>query len=141
MYILVWKIEEQQYATRLSVIQSVLLATEVSHLPNAPQFILGAINVHGHITPVVNTRKLLNLPHKPIEVQDHFILAQVHQQQMAICVDHVRGILSCEEKDLMATQEVLPHVTNIDSVLKEEGKIILLYDFDKLIPKREIHEK
>lgn len=134
MHILVWKIEEQLYAIDLTAVDSVLLATEVTRLPNAPDFIIGAINVHGHVTPVVNMRKLLGIPEKSIEIQDHFILSRIRHNQVAIWVDNVRGIKSCSENELIPTHQVLQDLDGVEQVLKEDGKIILLYDLEKLIP-------
>lgn len=134
MNILIWVIENQQYAVDLAKIDSVLLACEVTYLPNAPDDILGAINVHGQIVPVINMRQLLGLPKKEIEIQDHFILVHVHEKQMALLVDNVKGVRPCIQKELIPAHEVLPNLEAVEHVLKENGQIVLLYNLDKLIP-------
>lgn len=134
MHILIWKIENQQYAIDLAVVDYILLAAAITRLPHAPDYILGALNVHGQVIPVINMRKLLGLPEKEIETKDYFILAHVHQKPAILWVDNVERVRLCKEKELISAQEVLPDLEAVDHVLKENGQIILLYDLEKLIP-------
>lgn len=133
-YILIWMIEDQQYAIPLTIVDSILLACAVTHLPNAPPHIIGAVNVHGQILPVLNMRQLLGLPQKEIEIQDHFILVHVHQKQMVLLVDKIKNVKFYTAQELIPAQEILPNIDAVEHVLKENGQIILLYNLDKLIP-------
>lgn len=133
-YILIWMIEDQQYAINLDCVDSILLACAVTHLPHAPDYILGAINVHGEVIPVLNLRQLLGVPQKDIEIQDHFILVHIHQKKMVLLVDKVNDVKLCMVHELVPAQEILPNIEAVEHVLKENGQIILLYNLEKLIP-------
>lgn len=134
MYILIWVIENQRYGVDLKVIDSVLLACEITHLPNVPSYVLGALNVHGDVVPVIDMRQLLGLTKKQIEIKDHFILAHVHQRQIAFLVDHVQEVKFCIKQDLLIAHEALPNLEAVDYVLKENGWMTLLYNLEKLVP-------
>lgn len=133
MYVLIWVIDNQQYAMDLLSINRILLATEITPLPNAPDHILGAINVHGKITPVVNMRILLGLPQKEIGVSDRFILCRFHQSEIALWVDSIKYVKLCIEKELISAQQLMPDLKNTEYVLKENGVITPLCDLNKLI--------
>ena len=134
MYILIWVIENQQYAIDLAAVDSVLLACEMTYLPHAPREMMGAINVHGQVVPVINMRHLLGLPEKEMVLTDHFILIHVHQKQLALLVDNVKGVKFCTQKELIPAREVLPDLEAIEHVIKENEQIVLLYNLNKLIP-------
>lgn len=133
-YVLIWTIADQQYAVNLEAVESILLACAVTHLPSAPPYIMGAINIHGQVVPVLNMRQLLGLPLKDVEIQDHFILVYIHQKRSALFVDKVKDVKFCNAEDLIPAQEILPNTDAVEHVLKENGQIILLYNLDKLIP-------
>lgn len=133
-YVLIWMIEDQRYAVHLASVDSILLACALTHLPNAPDYVCGAINVHGQVLPVLNMRQLLGLPKKELEMQDHFILVHVHQRQMALLVDQVKEVKFYSTHEFIPAQEILPNVEAVEHVLKDDGQIILLYHLERLIP-------
>lgn len=103
-------------------------------IPNAPDHFLGAINVHGEITLVINLRKLLGEPLKELEVKDQFILCNIHQHQVALWVDHVKHIKRYRKEEFIPAEQILPDFLGLEYVLKEDAQIILVYDLEKLLP-------
>lgn len=134
MHILIWKIDNQSYAIDLNVVNSVFLAAEVTPLPQAPVDVLGALNIHGQIVPVINMRKLLDVAPKEIDIKDHFILVHLRQRAWILWVDRVDRVQLCSEEELIPAHEHLPNLEAVDYVLKDGGNMILLYDLEKLIP-------
>lgn len=51
----------ERYAARLAEVEEVLEAGTLAHLPGAPRFVLGALNVSGLIVVVLDLRQLLHL--------------------------------------------------------------------------------
>ncbi len=141
MDVLIWKIENQQYAIDLAVVDYLFLAAEMTLLPHAPDDIGGVLNLHGQVIPVVNVRKCLGFSAKEIEITDHFILCHVHQNQILLWVDTVCYVKSFLEEDLIPAHQVLANFDAVEHVLKEKGEIILLYDLQKLLPSHTITVK
>lgn len=134
MDILVYSIEEQQYGLELCKINSVILAVEITPLPHAPDHSLGAINVHGQITLVLDMRKLLGWPKREVASKDQLILCNIHQKQVALWVDSVKLIKHYKEEELIPAKEIFPDLVGLQHVLKDEGLMIFLYDLEKLLP-------
>jgi len=63
----VFHLDEQQYALKVSAVERVVHAVELTLLPEAPDIVLGIINIHGKIIPVVNISRRFHLPEKDIE--------------------------------------------------------------------------
>ncbi len=55
--LVVFTVDDQQYALNLVCVERVVRAVEVTHLPQAPETVLGVINFEGQVIPVVNTRQ------------------------------------------------------------------------------------
>ncbi len=126
MQILIFHIEKQKYALDLNCVERILLAVQYTPMPSNPEYVLGAINIHGDIIPVINTRKLLGLQPKEITPSDNYILCKIHHQRMALFVDHVEMVKICEEFTRCNTPT--------QCILKEEEEITLFCDLEKLVP-------
>ena len=73
--LVVFFLNEQKYALYLPAVERVVSAIEVTPLPQAPDNVLGIINVMGKVIPVVNIRKRFGLPEREIDLSDQFIIA------------------------------------------------------------------
>ena len=63
-----FSLEGQRYALPLSVVRRVVFAVQVTLLPNAPGIVLGVVDFHGDVIPVLNVRRRFQLPERAIRV-------------------------------------------------------------------------
>lgn len=138
MNILICSIENQQYAFDLAKIERIVLAVEVTPLPNSPEYIFGAINLNGQVIPVINLRSLLGLPLKTLEIKDHFILCHAHGNKIALWVDKVKKVKTCNETELIPAKESFSELKSVEYVLKDDDEITLFYDLEKLLPSQQL---
>ena len=54
--LVVFTVDDQHYALDLVSVERVVRAVEITHLPQAPDTVMGVINFEGKVIPVVNTR-------------------------------------------------------------------------------------
>lgn len=125
--LVVFAVDDQQYALDLVSVERVVRAVEVTHLPQAPETVLGVINFEGQVIPVVNTRKRLGLPERDIELQDLFIIARENDRTLALVGDEVRPVLEMTDEQVVASEKVLPATGYVRGVAKvDEGMVIIL---------------
>ncbi len=134
MHILVCSLEGQRYGIDLGRVDRGILAVAVTSIPNSPAHVLGALNNHGEIIPVMNLRVLLGLPLRPLDANDHFILCTAHHRSVALWVDRASAVRECTREELIPAQEVIPDCQAAEYVLKENHEIVLLFDLDRLLP-------
>ena len=66
---------------------------EVTPVPEAPDAVLGVINVEGKVIPVVNSRRRLGLPERELELNDLFIIVQEGGVSLALVADEVKPVM------------------------------------------------
>jgi len=98
-HLLVLTLDEQRYALPLSAVERVVRAVAVTPLPQAPEIVLGVVNVHGQLVPVVNLRKWFHLPQRDIELSDRFIIARTRRQPVIVIADAVAGVQESDTQD------------------------------------------
>ncbi|MBI5570212.1 MAG: purine-binding chemotaxis protein CheW [Desulfomonile tiedjei] len=125
--LVVFSLDGQHYALNLTCVERIVRAVEVTHVPDAPETILGVINVEGEIIPVVNTRRRLGLPDREIELQDLFIIIRHNAQRLALLGDEVMPVLEIPAQQVVASDRVLPGSGYVQGVAKlDEGMVIVL---------------
>ncbi|MBI5249376.1 MAG: purine-binding chemotaxis protein CheW, partial [Desulfomonile tiedjei] len=117
----------QQYALNLSCVERIVRAVEITPLPDAPDVVLGVINVEGRVIPVLNTRKRLGLPEKELELLDLFIIVSENDRTFALIADQVRPVLEVPAQEVVSPDRVLPGTGYVQSVAKlAEGMLVVL---------------
>lgn len=125
--LVIFSIDDQQFALDLSCVQRIVRAVGVTHIPQAPEVILGVINVEGDVIPVVKSRKRLGLPEREIELNDLFIIVRENGHSFALVADEVRPVMELEGPQVVASERVLPGRGYIQGLAKvEDGMIVVL---------------
>jgi purine-binding chemotaxis protein CheW len=131
--ILVFALDEPSYALYLSAVERVVRSVEITHLPKAPRYVLGVINVQGQIIPVVDIRQRLHLPARDLAPDDQFILAHTSRRRVALVVDSVAGTRQLADRELVDAEHVLPGAEYIHGVAKLEDGLVLICDLDQFL--------
>ncbi len=84
---LLFRIEDVRHALAVTAVERIVFAAEITPLTDAPENILGLINVSGEIMPVLDVRKRLGYPHREMELSDRFILTHANGTPIALLVE------------------------------------------------------
>jgi purine-binding chemotaxis protein CheW len=135
--ILVFTLDELQYAVNISAVERVVRAVEITSLPKVPEMILGVINVQGQIVPAVDLRTRFHLPARDMHLDDQFIIARTARRLVALVVDAVVGVRALADHELVSAAQALPCAGYIHGVAKLEDDLVLICDLDQLLSRIE----
>jgi purine-binding chemotaxis protein CheW len=131
--IVVFTLDEPRYALFLSAVERVIRAVEITHLPKAPEIVLGVINLQGQVIPVVDIRQCIHLPAREMNIDDRFIIARTSRRLVALVVNAVDGVRGLAEREMATAEQVLPGAEYIHGVAKLEGNLVLICDLDQFL--------
>lgn len=123
----------RQYALRLAAVERVERAVEITPLPKCPNIVLGVINVHENILPVVNVRRRFRLPDRNIEPSDRMIIAVTPRRRVVLLVDSVIGVVKRTADDITAAEAIAPQIEYIDGVAKLDDDLLFIHDLDSFL--------
>jgi purine-binding chemotaxis protein CheW len=135
--LVVFALDEQRYALRLSAVDRVVHMVYIAPLPKAPDIVLGVVNVQGRIIPVVNLRRRFRLPDREIALSDRLLVARTTRRSVALAADAVTGVLECPARDMVASDTVLPGIEHVEGIAKLEGGLILIHNLEKFLSMEE----
>jgi len=131
--LVVFALGEQRYALPLSAVERIVRAVAVTSLPQAPDIVLGIVNVQGQVTPVINLRRRFRLAEHEIDLSDQLVIARTVRRTVALVVDAVIGVLEYAEQEIVEGQDLLPELRYVEGVAKFDDGLILIHNLDKLL--------
>jgi purine-binding chemotaxis protein CheW len=131
--LVVFLLDARMYALRLSVVQRIVYAVDVTPLPSAPAIVLGVINVEGRVVPVINVRKRFALPDKGIGLNDHIIIATTAKRAVALLTDSVSGVVEVSRNVVVDSSSILPQVDYVEGVAKLPDGMVFIHDLDTFL--------
>lgn len=139
--VIVFKLGEERYGVDISQVREIIRPTQITRIPNAPDFVEGVINLRGQITTIVNLRKRFGLPPTQIDNDTRIIVVEYNNAVIGMMVDTVNEVKYLSQKDI----EPLPSIiTSREEAkfLKGVGKLpdglLILIDLNKVLNEGEV---
>ena len=101
---------------------------EITPLPTAPEIVIGVVNVHGAVIPVLNIRKRFRLPEREQDLGDQLIIAHTARRDVALVVDTVSDVVTLPSGELVAPETILPQLEHVEGVAKLEDGMVFIHD-------------
>jgi purine-binding chemotaxis protein CheW len=133
-------VDEQQYALALTTVQRVVQMVEITPLPKAPEVVLGVIDFHGTILPVMNMRKRFGRTAAEADLNDQLIVADTGGRMVALAVNSVTGVVERATEDVLEAEKVVPGVQYVDGMTQLDDGILFIHDLDGFLSKKEERE-
>lgn len=134
----VFELDGHRFGLYAAAVDRVIHAVEITPLPDAPDIVLGVIDVEGRIIPVVNVRQRFHLPPRSIDIDDQFILAHTSRREIAVPVDAVTGVLQCQPGEVEPAREIFPGLAQVEGVVRRDDGLILIHDLEGFLS---LHEE
>jgi len=125
--------DELRVALPLACVERVVRAVYLTPLPDAPEIILGVVNVQGRVIPTVDMRRRFRLPEREIALSDQIVVAHTGRRAVALVADAVSGIFEYAESDIVGADTILPGLEYIDGVVKRGDGLILIHNLDRFL--------
>jgi purine-binding chemotaxis protein CheW len=130
----IFALDDVRFALGAELIERVVRAVEVSPIADAPPGVLGVINLHGRIIPVLDIRPRFGLPSREISLSDHFVIARAGEREVAVLVDSAVDVISAENAIEPVTMDALAGMNGIQRVVVQAGDIVPVHDLSRLMP-------
>ncbi|MFC2139409.1 chemotaxis protein CheW [Bacteroidota bacterium] len=135
--LIVFVLDEKKFSLHLENIDRVIQAVEIIGLPNAPEIILGVINIHGEIVPIINIRKKFNLTYRELSIHDKMIIVKTKTRKFGFIVDHIDGYFESTPHAVIKGESVWPGLEYVDEVVKLSDEMVLINNPENFFLKRE----
>lgn len=96
---LLFKLNEELYATPLLAVKQVVENQNVKTIPNTAPYFLGLINYRGQIMGLVDLKKRFKMPDN-VDTKKTFLIFESESGPIAAQVDHVEAVISIDDNKI-----------------------------------------
>ena len=131
MQVVVFKVNEEQFAVEASSVQSINDMMEITNVPKSAAYIKGLINLRGNIISLLDINLLLDIEKGSVD-QENIIILNLKDESVGVTVDQVDEVLEIET-NLIERIETDKDKTYIKGIINFKDRIVTLIDIGKLI--------
>eukprot|EP01022_Parablepharisma_sp_SALTPOND_P031357 TRINITY_DN7969_c0_g1_i1.p2 TRINITY_DN7969_c0_g1~~TRINITY_DN7969_c0_g1_i1.p2 ORF type:complete len:177 (-),score=53.30 TRINITY_DN7969_c0_g1_i1:69-599(-) len=129
-----FRLEEDAFALPLERVERALRMVAPVQLPQAPSWVLGVINMHGQVLPVLDLGQRFGRDAKKPRPEPRLLVMSQQPRNVALLVDQVERVLSAHEGRLEPPSGHLAGSQVLAGVLKNNEELVLVLDPDRLAP-------
>jgi len=135
LQLVTFTLEKEEYAVDILSVQEINRITEITKVPNAPDYVEGVINLRGKVIPVVNLRKKFGLNFRETDDSSRVIIMDIQGVTYGLAVDSVLEVLRIPANIVEPPPPMASSMSSmfIKGIAKLENRLIILIDIDKFL--------
>lgn len=132
---LTFSIDSQDYGIDILSVREIRAWTEVTNLPNTPDFVRGIINLRGTIVPIYDLRVRFGGGRTTPTSMHVVIVVVATNGTFGLLVDSVSDILSIAERDLQGVPETGMEADYrfLNAIVARGDRMVSIIDLDHLV--------
>ena len=136
LQIIGFKLGEEEFGIDIFSVKEIIRMSLMTRVPNAPDFVVGVVNMRGKVIPIIDLCLRFGLPLTEISNTDRKIIVIEHENKtVGFLVDAVNEVTNINK---LWTEPPPPMVAGIDSdyitsIAKLDEKLLILLEISKIL--------
>jgi len=141
-----FKLGDETFALMVDKVIKIVDVSAITHVPQAPDYMKGLMNLRGKVIPVIDTRLKLSLDPTEISPDTSIIVISLtigkQEMQLGALVDEVLEVLevNIEKVQQSPSLEADYNLDFIKGVLEHEERFLMLLDIEKVFSVEDVEE-
>ena len=136
-----FRVGSAEYAVNAEHVLHLESFTEATHVPGAPAFVAGLVQVRGKLVPVVDLRTRFGLGPVERTLDNRVIVVKVGTRVAGLLVDSAREVVRLDEASFEPPPELLDNQASgfVKAVATQAKRLLLVVDVPRLIGEEVLH--
>jgi purine-binding chemotaxis protein CheW len=142
---LTFSLGEEKFAISVENVQEVVELEQVTKVPNAPEYMLGIINLRGKVLPLLDTRLKLGLKRTEITKKSRIMILDITTDedktlQVGALVDVAKEVIELTPADIQEAPDFENYKTQapITGIVNDHGNITMVMDIARIFSTADI---
>lgn len=122
----------QIYGLPVEQVIEVVRIVAITEVPEAPQGMLGVINFHGEVIPLISLREVFGLPWRDLELNTPVLVTSTAERLFGLLVDEVNDVGALSGEMQTNVEEISIDVRYLLAVTRMEEDLLLVIDLTTL---------
>ena len=142
MQVVSFRLGSEEYGVDIAQVQEINRMVSITHVPRAPKFMEGVINLRGQLIPIIDLRTRFGMPREDHTKNTRIVVTEIGTKRVGMVVDSVSEVLRLDTAQIEDAPEMISGVDTeyIRGVGKIDDRLIILLDLAKIISAGEKRE-
>jgi len=133
--LVVFELSRESYGVDIGAVNTIIRMQPITHVPRAPEFVEGVINLRGSIVPVIDLRKRFGLDSQEETKASRIVVVETAVGLVGMVVDAVTETLSLSREAIKPPSSVVTTTEShyLRGVAKLQERLIILLAIEKLL--------
>lgn len=140
----IFRIRTEEFGVKINSVREIVRLVEITHLPDAPGFLEGVINIRGQVIPVINLANQFGFaPLQEYPKTARIIVIEIGEKIVGMIVDEVPQVLSILEDNIEESPELFKSSIKTDyisGIAKLDNRLIVMLNLSNVLEPRELSE-
>src|SRR5579883_452744 len=130
-----FKLGSEEYGVDISQVQEIIRMVEITHVPRAPRFMEGVINLRGQLIPIIDLRTRFSMPRADHTKSTRIVVTEIGSKRVGIVVDSVSEVLNIPIEQVEDAPDMIAGVGTeyIQGVGKVSDRLVILLDLTMVV--------
>jgi purine-binding chemotaxis protein CheW len=140
MQLVSFTLAKETYGIEITKVREIILITEITHVPEAPAFLRGLINLRSTVIPVIDLRARFGMPPGEVSDENRIMVLQACGKTIGIVVDAVSEVLRVKQEQIAPPPPTVAGLGRdyLSGLVKLDKQLLILLDIDKIFGDEEI---
>ena len=138
LQLVVFTLAEEEYGVPIQFVKEIIRKPEVTHLPNAPAFILGVINLRGQIIPIISLHSRFGLSRSE-GAETKVVIVEYGGLVVGMEVNEVSEVLMLAGERISPAPAMATTINSsfISGVGKLDDRLLIILDVERILSDEE----
>src|SRR5579872_2937593 len=130
-----FRLGSEEYGVHIGQVQEIIRMVEITHVPRAPHFMEGVINLRGQLIPIIDLRTRFGMPRIDATKSTRIVVTEIGSKRVGIVVDSVSEVINIPIENVEDAPEMIAGVGTeyIQGVGKIDDRLIIMLDLTMVI--------
>ena len=136
----VFMLNNTYYGVPILQVKEIVKMTEITKLPNTPDFVQGIVNLRGEIIPIIDMRRRFGLPDIEISENWKILILKSGEVLFGVMVDQISEVEKIPTALIENPPKIVAGVNGkfISGIAKTENRLLILLDVERILSDEEI---
>lgn len=140
MQVVCFKIGSEEYGIEILKVQEILKLPKITKLPKSADFIIGVIDLRGHVIPIIDLSKRFGITENTGSENQRAVVVDINGKKVGLAIDSVSHVIRVDSKDIEQAPPIVKGISGkyIVGIAKVESGFIVILDINQIFSHEEL---
>jgi purine-binding chemotaxis protein CheW len=131
--IVAFKLGEEEFGLDIDHVHSIERISQITRVPNAPDYIKGVMNLRGQITPIIDLQNILSKNLAGTTDRTRIMIANYQDMNLGFMVDETSDVMDVKPDEIVPPSSNGLNFDYLNGIAQIGSRIIMLLNLDELM--------